>query len=306
MLRIIFKFADCVRATVPRMFGYFVAAPAPRHNTRRCLAMALCFFVNGCARASMSQLAAKSPDGPRTVCQEYVNDASSFIGQQQGWGVFFASVAVTAGAAGAVVSNTDDGGLWNENKKTILLTTAIPAALLAYNFLNNASSAATSASQASIALSDPDDPRMWVGCQRARSAYFDGRLASISATTGALNGKGTTPQAKELEAYSTIAGSAASQAAQASQNAQSYVAAAREEKAPTTEGPSLDNLRDAAARAASAEQQAAAAATEAKSAVDAGNLPAAEEASRRAKEAKDRALKAAQEAADAKTEYLKK
>ena len=44
-----------------------------------------------------------------------------------------------------VVLDADSGNQWDKNRKTILLTAAVPVAILAYNFLSNASPASTSA-----------------------------------------------------------------------------------------------------------------------------------------------------------------
>jgi hypothetical protein len=134
------------------------------------------------------------PGRAREICQSYVDGAAPFVGQQQGFGVTFAVAAVLALGLGAAISNADSGKFLDKNRKSLLLTSAGAFAILCYNFLDNAKSAAASAAQASIALASTKDDEMWSGCQHAHAAYFDGRAAGISATRDAV-ARDTAPRA---------------------------------------------------------------------------------------------------------------
>lgn len=184
----------------------------------------------------MSNLKHSLPIERRNTCQAYVDDSAKFVGQQQGWGVVFAGLAATSVTAGAAVSNSESGGAWSENKKTVLITAAVPTAVLAYNFLSNASSASTSAASASLALAEKDDDVMWAGCERARAAYWDGRTAGIAAVSSNLSkaqGTPTTPQARENAGNLDAAVAAAEKAANAAASAKKDLEAAAARKDPT-------------------------------------------------------------------------
>ncbi|HEY5957836.1 MAG TPA: hypothetical protein VIV60_14840 [Polyangiaceae bacterium] len=171
-----------------------------------CILSSACNFP-----ASMPKLKHAAQAERRNTCQAYVDDSAAFVGQQQGLGVASVAIAATSVTAGAALTNAESGNEWDKNRKTILLTAAVPIAILAYNFLSNASSASTSAATASLALAEKDDDAMWVGCEKARATYWDGRTAGIAAASASLNkslGTPTTPQGR-LDATSQSAADAA-------------------------------------------------------------------------------------------------
>lgn len=172
----------------------------------------------------------------RQSCQDYVNGSASFIGQQSALGVGFAVVAVATAGIGAAISNSDDGGVWKENRKTFLLSTAAVSTLLSYNFLDNAKSAATSASQASIALASSNEGEMWAGCQHARATYFDGRAASVGATRDVMKENRT----REPETERADADAAATNDIPATQD---QVPAKQEEPKPVNAPPPQDQKK---------------------------------------------------------------
>jgi len=256
--------------------------------------LSLVVLMTGCA--SMSKLSPETAADRRKECQNYANDAASFIGDQQKLGVIFAAVAATAVALGAAVSNDDDGNAWTENRKTILLTSAVPAALFAYTFLNNASSAGESASMASRALvSGNDDAAMWTGCQLARAAYFDGRVAGINGVKQDLPRTPTTQQAK---GYSLAAAGLEEEAARAAKLAQERIADAEKMK-PVPEGASdpsaLEEAKKAKEKVDAAVKEARSAAAEASLAAEEGDVERASDALDRARAAGDEAKSAAEE-----------
>jgi hypothetical protein len=252
----------------------------------------LALLCAGCA--SMSKLEPPQ-DGSarRTSCQKYVNSSTEFIGEQQGFGVAFGVLALTSTAVGAAVTNADDGGAWVENKKTILLSAAIPSALLAYNFLNNASAAGSSVSQASVALAEGDDNVMWDGCQRARGAYFDGRVAGIGATSAAIGKPTPTPAQKEAAGYAKSAEGMVEVAKKQVQDARDAADAAKKANAPPVVQTKIDEAVKAAELAAGEAESAAADAVKAATEGDVGSAKLASEKSQASKE---KAKQAADEA----------
>jgi len=139
----------------------------------------------------------------RYTCQRYADDTSAFIGQQQAWGVASVVVAAMLGVLSAAISNADDGNTWERNRKTFLLAGGAAFVPLAVNFLGNASAAAASGAKASVALAEPDDAKMWAGCEFARASYFDERGASIAATKAVMTAK--EPEAAQEQATLTSA-----------------------------------------------------------------------------------------------------
>jgi hypothetical protein len=134
----------------------------------------------------MPKFGEKAWEHQRETCQRYVDSAAPFIGQQQGLGVSFAILAVLAVSISAAMDNASAGNFLEKNRKAILMSCAAACAILCYNFLGNAKSAADSASQASVALASTSVAEMWAGCQHARAVYFDGRSAGISSTRDAI------------------------------------------------------------------------------------------------------------------------
>ncbi|HEY5957126.1 MAG TPA: hypothetical protein VIV60_11255 [Polyangiaceae bacterium] len=262
----------------------------------------------GCA--SMPNLRHVTPAERRDTCQAYVDNSARFVGQQQGWGVVFTALAATSVTAGAALENADSGNTWDKNRKTILLTAAVPAAILAYNFLSNASSASTSAAGASLALADKDDEAMWVGCERARAAYWDGRTAGIAATSTNLNktmGTPSTPQGGVEAASQMAADQSLAKATKAVADAKAAIDNA------TTKKPVPANSRDANMDAAEtafkdaqeAEERAKAATTALKGAIAVGDSTTAQTKLIDAIQAGDDAVKRQSDVQAKIREYLK-
>ena len=125
----------------------------------------------------------------RDICQAYADDAASFIGQQEKFGVAAGLLALVTASLGAGLSDVENGNAFTRHRKLFLLSAAAPLGVTSFVLLSNARAAAISSSEASTALKFTQDDAMWAGCQTARSGYFDARAASIASANALIDAK---------------------------------------------------------------------------------------------------------------------